>query len=159
MAKEFDDIIRKLDKATRSDRALRAALTTTMAIHKPRIFEQGNDSSGNKIGTYDTKPISISKSNQARNTGRTYFKGGYAEYKRAVGKNPGYVNLVNFGQMQADYGIVGSNMEYGFGFQNDLNFDKSQWLQDKYDKDFFDISDQELATLNAVLNFEIQKEL
>lgn len=154
---EVIDSIDKLNAFIQSDRNIRTALTTTLAIHKPRIFVQGLDGTGNKIGTYGTKKISISKKNQARNTGKTYFKGGYAEYKRAIGKNPGYVILRNTDQMYMDYGLVGASGKYGFGFRNSKNYDKSQWMEDKYKKDIFELSDSELNVLVNVLVDQLDK--
>lgn len=151
MADPITDQINKLNDFIQSDRNIRTALITTLAVQKPRIFVQGFDSKGTKIGVYGTNPISISKKNQARNTGKSYFKGGYAEYKRAVGKNPGYVILRNTDQMYMDYGLVGSTGKYGFGFQNSVNYDKSQWMEAKYKKDIFSISQNEVNVLTNVL--------
>lgn len=138
---------------------MRVALTTVLAVHKPRIFEKGTDASNAKIGIYSTKPASISKSNQSRQTGKTYFKGGYAEYKTAIGKNPGYVNLRNTDQMMMDYGMITSGGKFGLGFQNPLNYNKSQWMQDKYDKNIFDHTDSELNLLADVLKAELLKSI
>lgn len=159
MANEFTGLISKINNAVRNDRNLRVALSSILAIHKQRIFSGGFDGKGVKIGTYSTKPISISKSQQARNTGKTFFKGGYAEYKRAVGKNPGYVNLRNTDQMMMDYGLVGSNMSYGFGFQNSANFEKMKNLERKYVKDIADTSNNELETLADILVNQLIKAL
>lgn len=159
MANELIGTIDKLNSAIRSERVMRIALSSVLAIHKPRIFEKGLDGSDAKIGTYSTKPISISKKNQARNTGKTYFKGGYAEYKKDIGKNPGYVNLRNTDQMRMDYGLIINGNSYGFGFQNKLNYDKSQWLQEKYQKDIFDNDAEELDVLANVLVYELKKAL
>lgn len=159
MANEFTGLIAKINNAVRSDKNLRIALSSVLAIHKQRIFSGGFDGKGVKIGTYSTKPISISKSQQARNTGKTFFKGGYAEYKRAVGKNPGFVTLRNTDQMMMDYGLVGSNGSYGFGFQNGENFQKMQWMQDKYHKHIADISNHELETLADIVTAQLVKSL
>lgn len=156
MAKEIQDLIQRINKAVKSEKAMRTALTSVLAIHKPRIFQTGQDANKSKIGRYSTTPISISKKNQARNTGKTYFKGGYAEYKDAIGKG-GDVNFRNTDQMQMDYGIIQNGSEFGFGFQNADNFNKSQWLQDKYDKDVFDLTDQELDILGDVHKAEVEK--
>lgn len=156
MAKEIDDLIKRIRAAVTSDKAMRTALTSVMAIHKPRVFESGQDADKSKIGTYSTKPISISKKNQARNTGKTYFPGGYAEYKQAIGKG-GDVNFRNTDQMQADYQIIQNGDRFGFGFTNHFNFEKSQWLQDKYDKDVFDLTQQELDVLGDVHKAEVEK--
>lgn len=137
---------------------MRTSLTTVLAVHKPRIFQKGQDANQAKIGTYSTNPISISKSKQARNTGKTYFPGGYAQYKRESGKGD-TVNFRNTDQMMMDYGLVVSGDKYGFGFQNELNFNKSQWLQDKFDKDVFDLSDSERDLLSNTLKVQIEQKL
>lgn len=159
MANEYLNLITKINSAIRSERNLRVALTTVMAVHKPRIFEQGKDASNSKIGTYGTNPISIAKKNQARQTGKTTFKGGYAEYKRDIGKNPGFVILRNTDQMMMDYGIVQSGTNFGFGFQNEANGNKSIWATDKYDKDIFQLSDQEVDLLGNVLIDQLNRSL
>lgn len=159
MANELQQIMDRINRVVRSDKPMRAALSTVLAIHKRRIFEQGKDASGAKIGTYSTKPISISRKNQARNTGQTHFKGGYSQYKSAIGKNPGFVNFRNFDHMMGDYGIIVNGDKFGYGFQNSFNYQKSQWLQDKYDKNVFDLSEQELNILADTLKAEIERML
>ena len=155
MANELKQLIDKINKEISNEKHLRVAISTALSVHKPRIFESGQDAKGSKIGTYGTNPISISKKQQAKSTGKTYFKGGYSEYKSAIGKNPGYVNLVNTGQMQSDYGIIRTSSGFGLGFQNRLNYDKSQWMQEKYDKDIFDHTQEELDIIANVLSAQI----
>lgn len=157
MAAELKAFVDKVNEAIRSEKVMRTAISTVLAIHKPRIFEKGLDASGVKIGTYSSNPISIARSKQARNTGQTYFPGGYAEYKSAVGKNPGYVILRNTDQMMVDYGIRQTGADFGLGFQNTENFNKSMWMQDKYDKQIFDHTDKELDVLAQVLEREIAR--
>lgn len=159
MANEILNIVTRVNNAIRSDKAKRIALSTVLAVHKARIFEKGEAESGGKIGTYGTNPISISKKNQARNTGKTYFKGGYAEYKSAVGKNPGFVILRNTDQMYGDYGLVGSGSEFGFGFQNDANADKMGWMTDKYDKEIAALNQRELELFADVLTRELNNSI
>jgi hypothetical protein len=157
VANEFIDLIGKINQTIRSDRGLKIALSTTLAVHKQRIFVEGGDAKGTKIGTYSTKPISISKKNQARQTGKTFFKGGYAEYKRAVGKNPGFVNLRNTDQMMMDYGLIGSSLQYGFGFNNTENFKKVNWMEEKYRKEIFFLTKKEEDVLTSVLSSQINQ--
>lgn len=159
MAAELTGIQRKLLNIINSGVAMRIAVTSTFAIHKPRIFERGQSTKDGKIGSYGTKPISISKSRQARQTGKTFFKGGYAEYKSAIGKNPGFVNLNNTGQLMADYGIFKHGKNFGYGFQNKLNFNKSEWMEEKYQKEIWDVNDNELKTFSNVLVYETNRRL
>ena len=144
MATGWDGLINDLNRVIKNDRAIRTALTSVLPVHKKRIFDLGRDATGSIIGLYGINPISISKKNQARQTGHTYFKGGYAQYKKEIGKNPGFVNLRNTDQMQIDYGLMFlGNNAFGYGFTNSTNYKKSQWLQEKYDKDIFILSDVE----------------
>lgn len=157
MANELIGLVDRINNAIRSERVLRTAITTVLAIHKPRIFEKGLDGSNSKIGTYGTNPISIAKKSQARQTGKTYFKGGYAEYKKDIGKNPGYVNLRNTDQMMIDYGIIFEGGKFGLGFQNNINGNKSDWMEEKYDKKIFDHTQSELDLLGELISFEVAK--
>lgn len=160
MANEWDIVIRKVNDAIRSDKAVRAGITTVLALQKQRIFTGGEDDKQAKIGTYSTKPISIAKSKQSRQTGKTHFPGGYAEYKTAIGKNPGYVNLQNTSQMSQDYSfhILGTD-NYGLGFNNEFNYKKSQWMEAKYDKGIFRQSAKESDILQKVIEEQIGKDL
>lgn len=152
VADEITGLVNRVNQAVRDDRNLRTALITTLAEHKTRIFQQGKAADDSQIGVYSTKPASISKKNQAKNTGQTYFKRGYAEYKSAIGKNPGFVILRDKDQMMADYGLQGSTGEYGFGFQNQFNADKSGWNEDHFDKSIFALSEKEGEVLISVLS-------
>lgn len=156
----WDDEINNLNKLLASDKGMRTALTTVLALQKRRIFQNGQAADNSKIGTYGTKPASISKKQQARSTGQTYFKGGYAEYKSAIGKNPGFVILRNTDQMMMDYNMfVLGDSQWGLGFSNDVNFNKSQWMEDKYKKDIFDQSQEEDTVLENILNNALERYL
>lgn len=156
MANEWDIVIRKVNDAIRSDKAVRTAITSVLALQKQRVFASGKDGKEGQIGTYSTKKISISKSRQARNTGKTTFPGGYAEYKSSIGKNPGFVNLDNTGQMKMDYSfhVIGPDT-YGLGFNNPENYNKSQWMEEKYKKEIFYQSDKEAQTLTRIIESEL----
>jgi hypothetical protein len=160
MANEWDIVIRKVNNALKTDKAVRTGITTVLALQKQRVFVGGKDDKDSQIGQYSTKPISISKKNQARQTGKTKFEGGYAEYKSAIGKNPGFVNLQNTGQLMMDYSfhVLGTD-SYGLGFQNTENFNKSKWMEEKYNKDIFSQSDKEGKILVQVIEQTIGNDL
>lgn len=159
MAAEYTNIQRKLLNLANNGEPMRIAVTTVFAEQKARIFERGMSTNQGKIGRYGTNPISISKKRQAKQTGKTYFKGGYAEYKSAIGKNPGFVNLVNTGQMQADYGVLRKGRNFGFGFQNTENFEKTEWAESRFKKDIFEVNDKELNLFSRVIDFEVRRRL
>lgn len=158
MADEFSVMISELNQITKTDRAMRTALNTVLAEQKRRIFSSGNDANNAQIGTYSTKPISIAKKDQAKQTGKTHFEGGYAEYKTLIGRNPGKVILRNTDQMMMDYGVLVLGQDkYGLGFTNDTNGDKSEWMEEKYQKDIFAESEFEGQIVENVLNQELDR--
>lgn len=145
--KGYDILINDINRLIKSEKIYIGAINSVLAAQSERIFVKGKDSSNSRIGTYGTKPISISRKNQSRNTGKTYFKGGYREYKSLTGKGSGFVNLRNTDQMMMDLGTTINPIlnEYGIGFTNTFNADKRDWMEDKYDKDIFNTTDKEDA--------------
>lgn len=139
----YDILINDINRLIRSERIYIGAINSVLAAQKERIFVKGQSSDGSKIGTYGTKPISISRKNQSRNTGKTYFKGGYREYKSLIGKGSSFVNLRNTDQMMMDLGTNVAGNEFGIGFTNTFNADKRDWMEEKYSKDIFNTTDQE----------------
>ncbi len=135
-----------------------SALTTVIAEQKDRIFNKGKDAFNSKIGSYGTNPISISKKNQSRNTGKTYFKGGYKEYKGLIGKGNNTVNLRNTDQMRMDYQVlVLSKSEWGLGFTNDFNADKADWNEERFEKEIFATTTKEDNLFDKVFQFELDR--
>lgn len=156
--KGYDALISQVNRMRQTERIMVTTLSTVLAEQKKRIFQSGKDANAGKIGSYSTKPISISRKDQARQTGKTYFKGGYREYKSLTGKGSSTVNLRNTDQMMMDYGvhILGRN-QYGLGFNNKFNFDKSNWNEEHFDKEIFAESDAEHRTFERVFEYEINR--
>lgn len=158
MVKGYEALIAQLNKMMQTDRIMVAALSTVLAGQKRRIFQEGKDASSSKIGSYSTKPISIARKDQSRNTGKTYFKGGYREYKGLIGKGNNTVNLRNTDQMMMDYGVhILGRKEYGLGFNNQFNFNKSEWNEERYDKEIFAESDADSKTFERVFEYELNR--
>lgn len=159
MGKELQKVLRNLREVrTSSERILKTALVSVQSEMVERIHTQGKDSKGSSIGQYSTNPISISKKNQARNTGKTFFKGGYKEYKNKIGFSGSKVNLENTGQMRQDFSIIDISITaLGLGFKNQLNADKSDWMEDKYDKKIYSPTKKENETAIKVIEFEINR--
>lgn len=130
MANELLNIHNKIVTALRSDQIKRAALSTVLAVHKPRIFEKGEAEDGSKIGTYSKK---------------------YGEKKKKLGRNPGFVNLRLSDQMMADYQLIQDGQDYGFGFQNSFNADKMGWNTDRYGKRIAALNQKEMDLLGDTI--------
>jgi len=135
VADELLNIVVKVTNAVKSDKIRRVALSTTLAIQKDRIFVKGESDSGGKIGKYSKK---------------------YGEYKKSIGKNPGYVNFRNTDQMMNDYGVIVNGDQYAFGFQNPENGAKAEFLQERYGT-VMHVNDKELDIFSEVLVNEINR--
>lgn len=158
MVTGYEVLINDINRVLQNERTLVAAANSVLAQQKDRIFNKGRASNESQIGNYSTNPISISRSRQARQTGKTYFKGGYREYKGLTGKESAFVNLQDTGQMMMDLGttVVGVG-EIGIGFSNQFNADKSEWAEEKYKKEIFASTDKEDDLFTRVIEFELNK--
>jgi hypothetical protein len=74
-----------------------------------------------------------------------------------VGKNPGYVILRDSDQMYADYSVQGSNGNWGIGFTNQFNANKSGWNEEHFNKDIFKLNDNEAQIFKNVMLEAIKK--
>lgn len=159
MGKELGKLskdIRRLRSAT--PRILKAAMSTLQTEIVERIHSKGQDAKGAKIGTYSTKPTSIAKKNQVRNTGQTFFQGGYREYKYRIGQDASKVTLEHTGQMRKDFSVIPlGRAKAGLGFKNPVNNQKSEWMEDKYNKNVYAPSKKENDTVIKVFNREAQR--
>lgn len=160
MVTGYEVLIADINRVLQNERVLIAAANSVLAAQKERIFKKGDATNGSKIGQYSTKPISISRRRQARQTGKTRFPEGYREYKSLTGKEASFVNLQDTGQMMMDLGttIVGRG-EVGIGFSNQFNADKSYWAEEKYKKEIFFTSDKEDDLFDRVIQFELDRSL
>jgi hypothetical protein len=156
--KGYDALINHVNAMIRDKRAGIAAVNSVLAAQKKRIFQDGKASNESKIGTYSTTPISISKKSQAKQTGKTYFKGGYRQYKSILGKGASFVNLRNTDQMMMDLStqLVAVN-QFGIGFNNEFNAEKMEWMEEKYGKKISDTTNKEDDLFVKVYEFEINK--
>jgi hypothetical protein len=156
--KGYDKLYQEVDKMLQTDRVMIPAMNAVLAEQKKRIFQSGKAADESRIGTYSEKPISISKKNQSRNTGRTHFPKGYRQYKSLTGKGSSFVNLRNTDQMMFDLGTHKlSQNEYSIGFTNDFNADKAKWMEDKYDKAIFPTTAGEDNLAMRIVQIELNK--
>lgn len=157
---------------------LRTVATTLIAEIKTRIHEKGIASDGSKIGNYSRKPMYVSKSaNVGRSfgapvgkTGRSkfksgiregqehksrYFEGGYDEYKKVIGRNElGSVNLSLSGQLNSQLTIQPTEKGYGMGWADAEKFKRAQFLEKKYGKKIWALTETEQKqTIEVARNY------
>lgn len=159
MAKELRSLIQNLNRLLKSDKVLRSALVTVLADHKERIFTNGEDVNGSKIGRYSKDPVYVSNKKSARRfTGKgRFFPSGYDQYKEVIGKNPGFVNLENTGTMMKGYSLIALSDGFGFGFSNSETANLSYNNEHHFNKKIFDLSKEEEDKLVDLIEKQIDE--
>lgn len=172
MSQNFDKFIKQVQEGTLrvievQQISIQTAMFELQADYLQRIFKDGQDSDGNKIGQYSTKPFYAGKGNsQVRSSsikpvgknGETKFKngkqrktqylsGGYKEYRAIVGRQNTKVDLaLTFalrGSIQVGIGTNGSTLS----FNSDKELAKARGNEKRFNKTIFDASKVEIDTL------------
>lgn len=129
---QFDKLIQAMEDME-SGLFYKRAIVTVFQQHKKRIFTDGLDAETARIGLYSLPYL------------KQRIKKGYANDRKVI--------LEFTGQMRKDYQVrFNKGKVEGFGFRNRANFDKSFWVEDTYDKDVFQLTDDEDKLLNKLLN-------
>jgi hypothetical protein len=96
-----------------------------------RIHQEGKDASGEKIGTY--KP--------------SYLELRVNKYKRTADST---VILSLRKQMEKDFSVQETQLGYGLGYNNPLNYQKAQWNELRFNKLIFGLTNEEQLIANEV---------
>ena len=120
------------------DKVTQRVLETIHVMTDQRIFRDGIDANSKLIGVY-------SKGYQ-----KTRKRENYPISKKVI--------LQATSQMVNDYKFLvlpGGN--YGSGFSNSKNFDKSEWVEDTYKTEIFDLTQSEEKKLNIIMEKELTR--
>ncbi len=146
-----DYVVKGLASLTDTDSLLRTISEAMLGETRQRIHNFGERADGSPIGTYSPEYMKL----------RT---GSYSTNKYTKGKNKGQTRpkynatsdtKVIFsltGQMQNDYQIIAiSDTEYGLGFTNSVDANKSVWLAERFGNDIWALSESELKQVDAIV--------
>jgi hypothetical protein len=134
---------------------IEASGLTTYEKHETRIFEQGKNASGNKIGDYSTKGITIESKNSPQKfkgkdkdgnpTVSKYFPGGYRQFRQTIGRESSFVNLELFGDMRKSYIPGWQDERYAIGFLTKAEADKAVKNEIRFKKGpIFELTESEI---------------
>jgi hypothetical protein len=140
-----------------------------------RIFDNNENSTGGKIGDYNSidaiyvNPKNSPKKfptlgkpdkNGKRKTGETGYFESYKAYREKIGRQTKSVDLKLFGRLQSDFtkGVIKvDDLTYTSGVNQD-NADKVEGAEDRYGK-IFSLTEEEKQHFHDVLEFESFKVL
>lgn len=165
-----------------SEKALAIAVLSVSQLRIKRIFEDGLNSSGAKIGNYNsTTPVYINpadaprKGNQIGKRGepiKSIYYPSYKDFRRAMGRESEFVNVRLNNELQSDLAngllsktssslatpkpIKVSATKYKVTLKKDINIKKASGLEKKFGK-FLEHTKEEKTAFSKVLKFEFDK--
>lgn len=120
--------ISQLNNLIRTDKMDRAVLLTVHQQVLDRIFEKGQDANKSQIGTYSESYI------------KQRVKNNWPRSRKVI--------LQATRQMVQDFSLITiARGKYGSGFKNSINGKKRRWLEKKYSKKIFELTNDELALI------------
>lgn len=139
------------------DKIVLPAANATLAEFVNRIFVNGEDATGSRIGLYSTKAIYVpspypqvsnAKLNRRGKTGKktkktAYMKGGYKEFRQKAGRQNSKVDLNLTGSMFLNVKLGHTGKSYAIGFVNKLYSERGEGFEKKYGKKIFKLSRNE----------------
>lgn len=185
MALTVKQAVQKLNdkiKQLESDKPLLIAVRAANEARIKRIFEDGENTNGIKIGFYNgSKPVYIDP-NDAPRAGNQIGKRGkpikslyyesYKDFRKAMGRESSFVNLRLNNELQSDLAnaqlsktsstlakvnpIKVSNTKYKVTLKKQINIDKVDGLTAKFGG-FINHTKEEKEIFNRVYQFEVSK--
>jgi hypothetical protein len=135
---EIKKLISEINRNVLSDRIDRKVLSAVHSQTAIRIFSEGKNANGASLGVYSK---------------------GYQRLRDKKGMST-KVNLQFTGQMLKDYALrVEGVNEYGSGFANSTNFDKSEWVEATYNVPIFELTKDEEKLLEQLYEKELSGSL
>ena len=134
-----DYLIKGLKSLADTDSLLRSIAFGMLPLTKKRIHEEGQRATGSPIGEYDNKYLQLRVNKYNRTADRTII-----------------FSLT--GQMENNYKVIAiSDTEYGLGFDNSNDAEKSVWLADKFGNDIWQLSKDEIVAMESIIEDFINK--
>jgi len=146
-----DYVVKGLASLTDTDSLLREIASGMLAKTHTRIHNYGERADGTPIGTYSDAYMKLRTDSYSTNY---YTKGKNKGQPRPLYKRD-FDTKVIFSltrQMEKDYSIIAiSDTEYGLGFQNPVDGQKSVWLQEQFGNNIWALSEEELSDVEAII--------
>jgi hypothetical protein len=172
--------IKKLENLEDADKLNRTIATSVLAMMKTRIHEKGLNAENKQIGTYSKgymvirtgSFVNAKRVSRGPNTGKLKDAGVFTDRTISLNKEVGVftgedkvgkarprynrtndpkVVLSLTRQMENDMKVITiGNSNYGIGFTNKVNYDKSRWVEAAYKKKIYSLTAEEKALVKEV---------
>jgi hypothetical protein len=179
---EYKEKLKRVAKLIESENIMKKAVVAVNEVRMQRIFVDGINSNGGKIGSYNnTKPVYIDpdkapkKVNQKGKNGKPIATGYYKSYKafrQAMGRESGFVNVRLTNELQNDLanGSLGKSSDkvnlkvnpikvskgiYKVTIKKKENIEKVESLESRFGK-FIEHTKEEKALFTTLMDKEIE---
>jgi hypothetical protein len=161
--------ISKLENIEADEVARKMALGILPELKK-RVHVDGKDSSGQQIGTYSNAYLNLrsgdygnsSRVSRGNNKGKLKDAGSHIKGNAKGASRPKYnrgsdpkVILSLTRQMENDMTVIADGKGYAIGFNNPLNFKKSQWNEATYKKPIWNLTEGEISLSRQIAIDEV----
>lgn len=147
--------VEQMKQLSNPDQMLRTVAFAVLPELKKRVHVEGKASDGSLIGTYSPGYMKLRTGNY--DNADKFKKGKKAGERKNAGVNtktgkarPQYhrtadtkVILSLTRQMENDLSVLAAGSGYGIGYNNKFNFQKSQWNEETYKKDIWELTKEE----------------
>lgn len=159
------------------ERILTTAAFSVLAEMQDRIFDRGEAADGSKIGAYSSDetwikiPITGVSNSKLKKKGKPkgkpkksketketmYFKNGYSQFRKTVGRQNKNVDLSLTGSLSASIIVGKKNDSIVIGIASEDNVEKAEGNEKRYSKTIFALSNEEKLLFLRIINREIEK--
>ena len=133
---DLSELIRKSKRLSIHSRVTQRVLVSIHEMTDKRIFTDGKDANNKSLGRYSkgymrTRRKGVLYVRKGKKINNTYPSGTKVILQATTAMNNDYTFLVL------------PNGNYGSGFNNNVNFKKSEWVESTYKKAIFDLTNNE----------------
>ena len=161
----YSQLIREAEKAL--EKIELTVANDFLADFSERVFEDGLDSKGQKIGTYSERPFKLKPEELKGYAGllpvgrlkNTYFKGGYKEFREKLGREGDFVNLDLTGSLRLSVKVGQKNGKIAVGIIGKSEVKKARDNEQHFGKDIFSPSKKELENIEKLAQRELKRRL
>lgn len=132
----LESLVKRMNSLTKTKRLELSVATSMQAVTADRIFNRG-EAADNSTEEYSASYL------------KQRIKNGYPSSKKVI--------FQATRQMANDWSVIPVEVGVGLGFKNSSNADKSEWVEDTYDKPIFEHTKQELKIIDKLISKEIKK--
>lgn len=133
----LNTLLQKMSDLARTNKLELSIATSMQAVTADRIFNQGKAADNSDIGSYSDGYL------------KTRINKNYPSSRKVI--------LQATRQMTNDWSVISIDSGVGLGFKNSFNADKSEWVENTYNKPIFKHTDKEIAQINELINIEVRK--